>query len=136
MSTFFLVCLLVGLGLSAVSFIAGFDGATKLHLFHHHHGGLHIHHGPHVHHGAAHHGGAHDAGGKNIVHPTPESAPNVPVINMMAIMAFLMWFGGAGTLLVHQTSLPMALITGTSVVSGAIGGFLINRFLRVFVRDE
>jgi len=132
MATFFLVCLLVGLGLSAVSFLAGFHGLAHLHFFHHH--GVHFHHG-----GGAHHGGVvHHAGGNNVVHPTQESSgpSHLSAINMMAITVFLTWFGAAGSVLSHEAHLPMWLVTLASCGAGVAGSYLINRLLRFFAHDE
>src|SRR5262249_51680101 len=77
-SDFYLICFLVGFGLSALAFVAG---ATHIHLPH-----LHLYHGvhmPHVHAGGAARGG------------------ELPWFNFGTIAAFLAWFGGTGYLLQH-----------------------------------
>ena len=72
---FYLVCFLVGFGLSALALLAG---SVHLHLPH-----LHIHHGIHVPHSA---------------HAMRGSA-EVPWFNFATVSAFLAWFGGTGYLL-------------------------------------
>ena len=67
-SDFYLVCFLIGFGLSALALLAG---ATHLHLPH-----LHISHGIHV----------------------PRGGSALPWFNFGTIAAFLAWFGGAGYL--------------------------------------
>ena len=72
LSTLFLICFLVGLGVSAVSLFSSF-----LHL---HHGGFHFHH----------HGG----GGHSLVKNGSELFGSL--FNLAAITIFLAWFGGVG----------------------------------------
>ena len=109
MNTVYLVCFLVGLSLSVVSFASG------LHR-------IHLHHGHHAKIGAKH--GRHGRDGR------------VSPFNLAAITAFLAWFGGAGLVLQQATplrALPVALV---AAVTGAGGGHLVNRFLRALLRRE
>jgi len=70
-SDFYLICFLVGFGLSALAFLAG---SVHLHLPH-----LHFHHGVHMPH-------AHGGGGR----------ADLSWFNFGTIAAFLAWFGGRG----------------------------------------
>ena len=72
---FYLVCFLVGVTLSVLSFLGG-----SLHLPHFH---LHV---PH--------GGVHVAGGE---HAGGGSGSEMPFLNFGTITAFLTWFGGQAT---------------------------------------
>ena len=74
-SDFYLICFLVGFGLSALALLAG---SVHLHLPH-----LHLHHGVHM----ATRARAHAA------------ARSLPWFNFGTIAAFLAWFGGTGYLL-------------------------------------
>ncbi len=112
MNTLFLVCFLVGLSLSVVSFVSGLD---RINVFdqifgHGHHMRLRVKHG---HHGS-----------------------RVSPFNMAAITAFLTWFGGTGLVLLQLTRLTQPLLIGASVAVGIVGGSVINRFLRGLMRSE
>src|SRR6266850_1124088 len=114
MNTLFLVCFLVGLSLSVVSFVSGLD---RINVFdqifgHGHHVKISVKHG-HQHHGA-----------------------RVSPFNMAAITAFLTWFGGAGIVLQQVTRLGPSILIVTSAVAGIAGGSVINRFLRSLMRRE
>ena len=109
MNTFFLVCFLVGLSLSIVSFVSGLD---RINVFdqifgHGHHVKLHVKH-----------------------------AARVSPFNMAAITAFLTWFGGTGIVLQQATILGRAAIVAIAGVAGIAGGSVINRFLRSLMRRE
>ena len=73
-STFYLICFLVGFGMSALSLLSG---SVHLHMPH-----LHFDHGVHLGHG---HGGQSGASW----------------FNLGTMAAFLAWFGGTGYLLEH-----------------------------------
>ena len=113
MNTLFLVCFLVGLSLSVVSFVSGLD---RINVFdqifgHGHHVKISV---KHVHHHGA----------------------RVSPFNMAAITAFLTWFGGAGIVLQQVAHLGTAALAGTSAVAGLAGGSVVNRFLRSLMRRE
>src|SRR5213593_382095 len=115
MNTLFLVCFLVGLSLSVVSFVSGLD---RINVFdqifgHGHHMKVSVRHGHHGHHAA-----------------------RVSPFNMAAITAFLTWFGGAGIVLQQLTRLGASMLIVTSSVAGIAGGSVINRFLRSLMRRE
>jgi len=112
MLTFYLVCFLVGLGLSVVSFVSGMN---RVNVFDHIFG--HMHHGHFGHHHVM-------------------RAKALSPFNAAAITAFLAWFGGAGIVL-HQMTLWMEpLITGSALLSGVLGGGMINSFLGALVNRE
>lgn len=104
-SDFYLVCFLVGFGLSAIAFLAG---SVHLHLPH-----LHLHHGIHVPH--AHGAGAHGAG--------------MSWFNFGTIAAFLAWFGGTGYLLQHYYGIWYVVTLGVAIMSGIGGASIVFWFL-------
>jgi len=113
LSTLFLICFLVGLGVSAVSLFSSF-----LHL---HHGGFHFHH----------HGGG---GSHSLVKNGSELFGSL--FNLAAITMFLAWFGGIGLLLGETTRLaavPVALIAGGAGFAGAVA---LMRILQAMRRRE
>jgi membrane-bound ClpP family serine protease len=95
METIYLVCFIVGLVLSVLSFAGGF---THLHL-----GRMHVGHTAHAHTGT--HG--------------------LSSINGFTITAFLCWFGGAGYLLDRYSIFITPFILLFSVLSGLIGATLL-----------
>ena len=107
---FYLICFLVGVTLSVLSFVGG-----SWHL-------PHVH--PHVHlpHAPA-HGGGHVAAGHG------GSSAEMPVFNFATITAFLAWFGGAGYLLTKYSALTVTMIAVIAVVSGIVGAAIIFFFV-------
>ena len=103
-SDFYLVCFLVGFGLSVLALLAG---SVHLHLPH-----LHMHHGIHVPHA---HGGA----GNGSISP----------FNFGTIAAFLAWFGGTGYLLERYYSVWFVLALGVSTLSGIGAASVVFLFL-------
>jgi membrane protein implicated in regulation of membrane protease activity len=115
--SFYLVCFLVGLLLSAVSLLGGmghFGG--HVHLPHFLDAG-HISHIPHVGH-VPHGAGAGMDGGAN-----------VPWWNAFSIMIFLCWFGAAGYLLTRHGGLVAAVVLVLAAICGVAGGVIIFLFL-------
>jgi membrane protein implicated in regulation of membrane protease activity len=107
---FYLICFLIGLGLSLFSWLAG---SLHFHLPH-----FHIHFGGH--HAA--HGGGHGHG--------------PAVINIGTVAAFLAWFGGTGYLLRQYYAVGFLIALGISLVSGFAGAAILFWFLAKFlVRD-
>ncbi|MGA3045164.1 MAG: hypothetical protein ABSD67_00960 [Terracidiphilus sp.] len=130
--SFYLVCFLVGLLLSALSLLGGLG-----------HIGLHIHvpHAPHipthVHipHGVPHAGqvpqGAPQGGSG------PGSGSTVPWWNAFSIMVFLCWFGAAGYLLTRYGSFVAGVVLVLSGICGVAGGAIVFLFLtRVMLPHE
>jgi membrane protein implicated in regulation of membrane protease activity len=120
MNTLYLVCFLVGLGLSVVSFVSGLDRITVFdHIFGH----------------------SHHAGGHHHARVGVKVAKNIPVthvspFNMAAMTAFLVWFGGAGVVIQQVTGWPAHFVAGGAMGAGVIGGSVVNRFLRVLMSGE
>ena len=102
-SAFYLICFLVGFGMSVLSLLAG---SVHLHLPH-----LHLHGGVHV--GHAHVGGS--------------NGPSW--FNMGTIAAFLAWFGGTGYLLEHYYSVWFIAALGIATISGFGGASVVFWFL-------
>ena len=103
---FYLVCFLVGVTLSVLSFLGG-----SFHLSHFH---VHVPHA-HVH---LPHGGAHAGNGGEM-----------PFLNFGTITAFLAWFGGAGYLLTRYSSLVVAGVLTLAIVAGLVGAAIVFWFV-------
>jgi membrane protein implicated in regulation of membrane protease activity len=110
-SDFFLICFLMGFGLSVLALLAG---SVHLHLPHLHHG-IHL---PHVHGQAVH-------------------AGEVPFFNFGTIAAFLAWFGGTGYLLEHYYAVWYVVALVVAALSGLGGAAVVFWFLaRVLMARE
>ena len=105
-SDFYLVCFLVGLILSAVSFLFG---SAHLH-FPHHGGGAHLHLG----HGHGHVG---------------QRGTDLSVFNFGTATAFLAWFGGAGFLLTRYSSIWIWWALTGAVLTGLAGSAVVFWFV-------
>src|SRR3954452_16173382 len=128
--SFYLVCFLVGLFLSAFTLLGGmghFGGVDGTHVPHMPHAPhVHIPHGTHVH-------GSHVAGSADAAHGTA----TVPWWNTFSIMIFLCWFGAAGYLLTRYGSFVAGLVVVLAGLCGLIGGAIIFLFLtRVLLPHE
>jgi len=122
-ASFYLICFLVGLFLSAFTLLGGMG-----------HWGGHVHmpHAPHVHipHGPQ---AAHGAAGTNAGH----GPGAVPWWNAFSIMIFLCWFGAAGYLLTRYGTFVAGLVVVLAAICGVTGGAIIFLFLsRVLMADE
>lgn len=120
--TFYLVCFVVGLALSAVSLLGGMG-----------HFGAHVHlpHAPHLPH-AAHvpHTGAVKLG-------AARGGATVPWWNAFSIMIFLCWFGAAGYLLTRHGTFVAAVVLLLAIACGLAGGAIVFLFLtRVMLPHE
>ncbi len=108
-SDFYLVCFLVGFGLSALALLAG---SVHLHLPH-----LHFHHGIHLPHGGR--------------------GSEAPWFNFGTIAAFLAWFGGTGYLLEHYYHVWAVIAIGVATFSGLGAAAAVFWFLaKVLLADE
>jgi membrane protein implicated in regulation of membrane protease activity len=108
-SIFYLICFVVGFGLSALSFLIG-----GLHLPH-----FHFDHGLHAHHG---HGGHGDG---------------APWFNLGTVAAFLAWFGGTGYLLLQYSTMWFGIALLISTLAGLGGATIVFLFLaRILLRNE
>src|SRR4051794_26561855 len=110
-SAFYVICFVVGFGLSALSFVFG---SVHLHL-------PHLGHGVHL--GHAHgHGGSHNS---------------APWFNLGTVAAFLAWFGGTGYLLLQYYSVWFGFALVVSTLSGLGGASVVFLFLaRILMRHE
>ena len=105
-SDFYLVCFIVGFGLSLLSLLAG---SVHLHLPH-----LHFHQGVHV----STHGG-----------PSQGGRGDLSYVNFGTIAAFLAWFGGTGYLLEHYYGVWFILALGVATLSGIGAASVVFWFL-------
>jgi membrane protein implicated in regulation of membrane protease activity len=110
---FYLVCFLIGVTLSVLSFVGG-----TLHLPH-----VHVH-VPHAH----------------IPHATGHVATRqggqtaeMPFFNFATVTAFLAWFGGSGYLLTRYSAFTVTVIMLIAVVVGLLGAAFIFLFLVKFL---
>ena len=103
---FYLICFLVGVTLSVLSFLGG-----SFHLPHFH---VHV---PHVHVHVP-HGGAHAGMGGEM-----------PFLNFGTVTAFLAWFGGAGYLLTRYSTLVVAGVLTLAAVAGLVGATIVFWFV-------
>lgn len=109
-SDFYLICFLVGFGLSALALLAG---SVHLHLPH-----VHFHHGIHVPRGGSARG-------------------ELPWFNFGTISAFLAWFGGTGYLLEHYYHVWVVIIIFVATLSGFGAASLVFLFLaKVLMADD
>jgi hypothetical protein len=103
---FYLVCFLVGVTLSVLSFVGG-----SWHLPHVH---LHV---PHVH-----------VPGGHAAAPQAASA-DMPFFNFATLTAFLAWFGATGYLLTRYSTLVVTLVLVVSIVLGLVGASIVFVFI-------
>jgi hypothetical protein len=128
--SFYLICFLMGLFLSAFTLLGGmghFGGVDGTHV-------PHMPHAPHVHipHGA-HVNGSHVAGGADAA----QGPASIPWWNAFSIMIFLCWFGAAGYLMTRYGSLVAGFVVVLAGICGLIGGAIIFLFLtRVLLPHE
>lgn len=117
--SFYLLCFLIGLGMSLVSFLLG---SLQIHLPHIHVGGG----GHHVHIDLGH---VHaPAGGTDENVPLRGGSAMSP-INFSTLMAFLAWFGGAGYLLTRYSQVAGMAALLFSVLVGMTGGAIVFWFM-------
>jgi len=109
-SNFYLLCFLVGFGLSALALLAG---SVHLHLPH-----LHLNHGIHVPHAP---GGVGTRG--------LSRGADLSWFNFGTIAAFLAWFGGTGYLLERYYSVWFVFALGIATLSGIGASTVVFLFL-------
>ena len=109
---FYLICFLVGFGLSLVALLVG---TLHLHIPH-----LHVHHGIHI---------PHAGGG--------EGHGELPWFNFGTLAAFLAWFGGTGYLLEHYYHVWVVVAILVATLSGIGAAALVFWFLaKVLMADD
>jgi hypothetical protein len=120
--TFYFVCFLIGLFLSAFSLLGCLG-----------HFGGHVHppHGPHAVHLP--HGGGQvtltGAGASHGAQGAGRGTPNVPWWNTFSLMIFLCWFGAAGYLLTRYGGFVAGLVLVFAGICGVAGGAIVFFFL-------
>jgi membrane protein implicated in regulation of membrane protease activity len=113
--SFYLICFVVGLTFSIVSFLAG---SIHLHMPH-----FHVHVGGVPGHGAS---SGVRGGGRGMGR-----------INIGTVAAFLAWFGGTGYLLTHYYSVWFLFALGMAMMSGLGGAAVLFVFLaKVLIRKD
>ncbi|MGA7339524.1 MAG: hypothetical protein WBE72_19770 [Terracidiphilus sp.] len=119
--SFYLICFLVGLLLSAVSLLGGMGHfAGHVHVPHMPHGG----HVPHL-----------AQGGSGM--KTGQTGGTVPWWNAFSLMIFLCWFGAAGFLITRHGSFVAAVVLLLAAACGLAGGAIVFLFLtRVLLPHE
>ncbi|MGA9069254.1 MAG: NfeD family protein [Terracidiphilus sp.] len=125
--TFYFVCFLIGLFMSAFSLLGCMGHFGHL-------GHVHVPHAPHATHlphgGAATHssaGASHTAG--QGAQGAGRGTPSVPWWNTFSLMIFLCWFGAAGYLLTRHGGFVAGAVLGLAGVCGVAGGAIIFFFL-------
>jgi membrane protein implicated in regulation of membrane protease activity len=111
-SIFYLVCFLVGFGLSFFSFVFG---SLNLHVHGHFH--FHVGHGHGAGAGHAHAGGAQG------------SHAEASWFNFGTITAFLAWFGGVGFLLTAYSGLTLGIVIVLALIAGTAGASIMFWFI-------
>jgi membrane protein implicated in regulation of membrane protease activity len=105
---FYLVCFLIGVTLSVLSFLSGTIHMPHVHFhFHVPHGHVHIPHGV-------------QASG---------TGTEMPFLNFGTITAFLAWFGGTGYLLTRYSSLVVAGVLVLAIIAGIVGAMIVFWFV-------
>ena len=109
-SMFYLVCFLVGVSLSVLSFVGG-----SLHLPHAHLPHLHLSHvaTPQV-------GGSHMGVSRGA---------EMPFFNFAGMTAFLAWFGGTGYLLTRHSTFLVVVIMLIAIAVGLLGAAIVFWFI-------
>jgi hypothetical protein len=97
MTTFYLICFVLGF---VLSLLAAFSGLGRVHFGHIHFGHAHAH-----------------------VHA--KAGSQMPALNGFTLPAFLCWFGGTGFLLHQYSSLFAPVVLVLAVASGMVGASLL-----------
>jgi hypothetical protein len=131
MPDFYLLCFLLGFGLSVITLLAG---SVDLHLPHlHFDGGFDA---PHADITGLGDGGAANGGGHAHAHAHGHARAGVSWFNLGTAAAFLAWFGGTGYLLTHVYKVWFLAVLAISTVSGFIGSSLVFLFLTKFLMNK
>lgn len=113
-SDFYLICFIVGLALTILSFLAG---AAHFHV------PFHLHLPFFDGHGAGGDGGANSGG-------------EISWLNAATVLAFLAWFGGTGYLLTRHSHLVALACLGLSSLSGLVAGWVVLKFMVKLARSS
>jgi hypothetical protein len=127
-ASFYLVCFVIGLGLSVLSFLMG---GVRWHMhFHLPHGGP-VHTG-----GGPGHGPAHGPKAGSVRSAAAHGGQISP-FNFFSFTVFLAWFGGTGYLLTRYYDVWFWSGLGFAILSGCAGGAVVYAFLsKILVSRE
>jgi hypothetical protein len=120
--TFYFVCFLVGLFMSAFSLLGGMGHFG-------HFGHVHVPHAPHAVHlphgdaGAASHAAGHAGQGAG------QGSTSVPWWNAFSLMIFLCWFGAAGYLMTRHGGFVAGVVLLIAGICGVAGGVIVFFYL-------
>src|SRR5258708_20917331 len=109
-SMFYLACFLVGVALSAISFLG-----SSLHLPHAHFPHLHFSHS--------------QTPGLGHTHAVSGPGARMPFLNFSSLTAFLAWFGAAGYLLTEHSALLVIVVMVVATAVGLLGACLVFWFV-------
>jgi membrane protein implicated in regulation of membrane protease activity len=116
METVFLACFIFGALFTLGTLVLGFAGHGAGHL---NHGGAHVH-----------------AGVEGNTHAGSHESNGLPLLNASSVVGALTWFGAAGYLLLRLGNLAFPAVAGGAVLAGAIGWYLVARFLGLILSGE
>jgi membrane protein implicated in regulation of membrane protease activity len=119
---FYLVCFVVGLAFSLLSF---FTAGVRWHL-----------HLPHLPHGFIGHGPVAGGHAASVKGGARGQAGQISPFNFVSFAAFLAWFGGTGYLLTRFWTIWFAMGLGIALLSGATGAGIIYLFLSKVLMSE
>lgn len=139
METIFLACFAIGLLFTLASVVLGFVGGGLGHAGVHIGHGVHVGHAGHVVHAgdvghAAHaaSAGAHDGHAGHDI----GRAAGLPLLNASSALGALTWFGAAGYLFIRLGGWALPLVLLGAIAVGALGWYLVARFLQLILRGE
>jgi membrane protein implicated in regulation of membrane protease activity len=118
--SFYFVCFLVGLFMSAFSLLGGMG---------HFGGHVHLPHASHLPHLPSAGHGAHLPHAGHPVQGSAGGSPTIPWWNGFSLMIFLCWFGAAGYLLTRFGGFVAGVVVALAVVCGVAGGTIIFLFM-------
>ena len=124
METIFLACFIFGLLFTVATFALGAAGGVHFGHSSAHIGG-HAHVGGHAHAGHVHSPESH----------SPQDA-GVPWLNASSLVGALTWFGAAGYLAIRLGSWGTLYVVLAALVAGAVGWYLVARFLGLLLKGE
>jgi hypothetical protein len=119
---FYLVCFVVGLAFSLLSFFTA-GGRWHLHL-------------PHLPHGFIGHGPVAGGHAVSVKGGARGQAGQISPFNFVSFAAFLAWFGGTGYLLTRFWTIWFAMGLGIALLSGVTGAGIIYLFLSKVLMSE
>jgi membrane protein implicated in regulation of membrane protease activity len=129
METIFFACFVFGALFTVASIVLGFAGHGSAHLTSGHgasaHVGTHVGHGAHV--DLPHAGTSADSA---------RASHELPWLNASSGIGALTWFGAAGYLLTRLGGLALPAVILGAVLAGAIGWYLVARFLGLVLSGE